>query len=94
MEDLKITKDIAIRCVLFGACKIPKVGRLFNSFSTSDLIWAERIFVKKELAKFKTPLWLCSGDGGSGGGGGGGGYGYGSGGGDGDGVIEKILKVA
>jgi hypothetical protein len=83
MELLKVTKDIAIRCVLLGACKIPKVGALASSFSFSELTWAEQIFSKKELATFKIPLWTCSGYG----------SGYGDGSGDGKDIASKILAI-
>jgi hypothetical protein len=89
MELLKVTKDLAIRCILFGSCKVPKVGSPPSDFSASELIWAERIFTPKELKIFKQPLWTLSGYGygyGSGYGDGSGyGYGYGSGYGDGSG---------
>ncbi len=63
MELLKVTKDIAIRTILFGSCTIPKVGKLINEFSFSDLIWAERLFTPEELKAFKVPLWTLSGSG-------------------------------
>ena len=81
MEPLKVTKDIATRAILFGACSIPRVGQLVSEFSTSSLIWAEKMFSLSELKAFKFPLWTFSGSGyGSGYGSGSGyGYGYGSG---------------
>jgi hypothetical protein len=91
MEILKVTKDIAIRTILFGSCTIPKVGRPVSEFSQSELIWAERIFSASELKAFDEPLWTRAGSGygdGSGYGSGSGygdGYGYGAGSGDGDG---------
>ncbi len=79
MELLKVTRDIVIRCILFGACKIPKVGDLFNAYSFSELVWAERIFSPTELKAFRVPLWVLSGYGSGYGYGDGSGYGYGSG---------------
>jgi len=87
MELLKVTKDHAIRAILFGACTIPKVDQSISSFSTDSLQWAERMFSLKELKAFEQPLWTFSGSGsgdgsgdGSGSGSGSGyGYGYGSG---------------
>ena len=75
MELLTVTKDIAARSILFGACTVPKVGALISSFSVSDLFWAERMFTALELKNFKLPLWTLSGYGS--------GYGYGNGYGDG-----------
>ena len=43
MELLKVTRDIAIRCVLFGACSIPKIGQLASDFPTSSLAWPEKL---------------------------------------------------
>ena len=79
MELLKVTKDIAIRCILFGACSIPKVGQSVSDFSVSSLSWAEKMFSLKELKAFGRPLWTFSGYGaGSGSSGYGDGYGDGS----------------
>ena len=81
-----ITKQIALKAVLFGACYTPKVGKRFSEFSTSDLVWAERLKIKNRL-----PICVLSGSGsGSGSGygsgsGSGDGYGYGNGYGDGSG---------
>ena len=75
MELLKVTKDHAIRAILFGACTIPKVDQSISSFSTDSLQWAERMFSLKELKAFGQPLWTFSGSG----------YGYGYGYGDGSG---------
>ena len=55
-----ITKEIAIRAVLFGACKIPPVGARISEFSTSDLIWAEKILTQEEKKKMTLPLWVQS----------------------------------
>ena len=63
MERLVVTKDLAIRAILYGACKVPKVGAPAREFSTADLIWAERIFEPKELKAFELPLWVLSGSG-------------------------------
>ena len=85
MELLKVTKEIAKRCILFGACSVPKVGQLVSDFSFNNLVWAEKMFTPKELKEFGLPLWIWSGyrygDGyGSGyGDGSGSGYGYGDG---------------
>jgi len=83
MELLTVTKDIAIRCVLFGACTIPKVGRKISEFGSGDLSWAERIFSLKELKSFARPLWTLAGSGS--------GSGYGSG--DGKDLCGKILTI-
>ena len=82
-----VTKDIAIRCVLFGACKVPKVGTPAKVFSFAGLAWAERMFTKAELKKVGVPLWALSGygDGYGDGDGYGNGYGYGDGDGNGNG---------
>lgn len=63
MELLKVTKDIAVRCILFGACSIPKVGEAGSDFSVSNLAWAEKMFSVKELKAFGRPLWTFSGSG-------------------------------
>ena len=89
MESLKVTKEIAIRAILCGSCKIPSVGSETKEYSSSDLQWGERLFTRDELKKLKIPLWAMSGSGsGSGygdGSGDGSGYGYGYGDGDGSG---------
>ena len=85
MELLKVTKDHAIRAILFGACTIPKVDQSISSFSTDSLQWAERMFSLKELKAFEQPLWTFSGSGDGSGDGSGSGSGYGSGSGSGDG---------
>jgi hypothetical protein len=81
MEELKITEEIAIRTILFDACKIPAVGVLVSSFSQIELIWAEKIITKAEAKSLKVPLWTLSGAGS----GVGSGVGYGDGAGDGAG---------
>ena len=91
METLKITKEIAIRAILHGACKIPKVGSLISEFSQSDLVWAEKMFL---IDDFTQPLWTLSGSGS--GSGYGSGYGSGDGSGDGDGsddIGKKVLSL-
>jgi hypothetical protein len=79
--DTKITKELALKAVLFGACRIPRVGKKIGSLSFEDLLWAERILTNKEKNDLKRPLWVLgygygydNGDYGSGSG-----YGYGSG---------------
>ena len=71
-RSLIVTKELAIRAVLFGACRIPMVGKSIKDFSQPDLIWAERILSIKERKKIGLPLWVL-------GSGYGDGYGYGSG---------------
>ena len=100
-----VTKDLAIKTVLLGACRIPQVGKSIKEFSFDDLIWAD---TKKELKEKKSlPLWTLGSYGyGSGYGygygyGSGDGSGYGSGSGDGDGsgdgsgygLINKVLNL-
>ena len=92
MENGVIDKYDVAKVILFGACldRIPKVGTNIKDFSTSDLIWAERLLPIKGFKNI-LPLWWCSGSGdgygyGSGdgyGSGSGSGYGYGYGSGDG-----------
>ena len=77
-KSLIVTKEIAVKALLFGACRIPKIGSKIEEYSQSDLIWAERLGIKlKEL------LWIKSvdgsGDGSGYGSGDGSGYGYGDG---------------
>ena len=74
-----VSRELAIKVVLHGACRIPEVGKSFSEFSTSDLIWAE----DKKIAAI--PLWVLSGYGDGYGDGSGYGYGYGDGSGYGDG---------
>jgi len=91
MDALKVTRDIALRCILFGGCKIPKVGEFFSKYSFSDLVWAERLFSTVELTAFKQPLWTFYGSGS--GYGSGYGYGYGSGYGYGQDIEKKVLAI-
>ena len=87
-----ITKDIALKVVLHGACKIPPIGKKISDMPSPDLSWVDnaKVFTQKEVKKItgsNLPLYLLSGYG-SGygyGDGSGDGYGYGSGYGDGDG---------
>ena len=75
-----VTKDMALRILLHGACEAPKIGRKISLFSTSDLVWVENkgIFEPQEVKQIsELPIWLLSGDGY--GDGDGSGYGYGSG---------------
>ena len=85
--DAVVTKDIAIRAVLAGACAVPKVGAKASTLSTEHLIWAEKLFTAEELAALPIPLWAMSGygDGYGNGDGYGDGNGYGNGYGNGDG---------
>ena len=83
MARLVVTKDIAIRAVLAGACRTPTVGSLVSSFSQSDLVWAEQLFSGEERKSFNIPLWVRSGYGSGYGHGDGYGDGYGDGSGDG-----------
>ena len=61
MEQLTVTKDIAIRAIVCGACKVPMVGTPVSYFSTYDLIWAENLFDPTELKAFRIPLWAHAG---------------------------------
>lgn len=80
MEILKVTKAIALKALLFGACKPAIVGSDVKEYSTSDLIWAEKLFTEDQLKAFEIPLWLMSGYGYRDGNDGyGEGYGYGDG---------------
>lgn len=83
-----VTKDIALRILLHGACSgsIPKVGNLISQFSTSELIWVEdrKVFTDEEIKKttgVSLPLWICSG------------YGYAYGDGYGENFTAKILEL-
>jgi len=85
-KDIIITKEIALRAVLFGACRIPKVGENIKCLSQSDLFWAEKILFPRERKALKIPLWCCGyGDGDGTGNGDGDVFGNGDGDGDGDG---------
>ena len=75
-KGLVVTKAMAAKAILFGACDAPEVGSPIDGFSTSDLIWAERL-LPMDGFKTKLPLWTMSSSGY--------GYGYGSGDGYGDG---------
>ena len=85
-----ITKDLAIKAVLHGSCRIPKVGEPISRLSTQDLIWVEEKGFVSESDKKKMgvnlPLWVLSGDGS--GSGSGSGYGDGSGSGYGYGLLK------
>ena len=63
MELLKVTRDIAIRVILFNGCEVPKVGASSSEFSQEDLLWAEQLFSKDELKEFGRPIWTFSMDG-------------------------------
>ena len=65
---MKYSKEMALKAVLHGAYKIPKIGQDISKFSSSDLIWAEKHGIITPL-KGELPLWVCSYDG----------YGYGDG---------------
>ena len=87
-----VTRELAIKAILHGACEAPEVGTPISKLSTSELIWVENAgFITLEEIKKATgvslPLWLCSGYGSGDGSGSGSGYGdgYGSGYGYGDG---------
>lgn len=69
-----VTRDMALRIALHGACFIPEIGRNVSKFNTFDLIWVEdkKIFDKAEV-KSELPLWALSVEGF------GNGYGYGYG---------------
>jgi hypothetical protein len=96
-----ITKELAIKAYLHGACRLPKIGGRVSDLSTSDLVWCEeKKFVTpldKKRMGVTLPVWVLSGYGygyGSGYGDGyGDGSGYGSGYGSGDGFkkIEELL---
>ena len=81
-----ITKEVALRVFLHGACSAPTVGAKISSFPTSSLVWVEdrKCFTANEIKKISgnnLPAWVLSGDGD----GDGYGYGYGDGDGYGDG---------
>lgn len=71
-----ITREIALRAVLCGACKVPEVGRPVSDLSQSALIWAEDAGIA-EGVKAPLPIWVLSGSG------------SGDGDGDGDGLVNK-----
>src|SRR3990167_5312582 len=56
-----VTRDMALRIALHGACFIPEIGRNVSKFNTFDLIWVEdkKIFDKAEV-KSELPLWALS----------------------------------
>lgn len=66
--DALITKELALKAILHGACELPKIGAKISSLSTSTLIWAQehslvtREEVREAIGK-DTPVWLLSGDG-------------------------------
>ena len=79
----KITKEIALKAVLLGACSLPEIGMAISKLPTSSLIWAENkgMANREEIriaTGFDLPLWVLYGDG----------DGYGDGYGDGDGSGE------
>ena len=89
-----ITKEIAVRVVLAGACRIPPIGKKISDMSTSELDWVDsrKIFSDSEVKKLTgttVPLYFLSiskdGSGYGSGYGSGSGYGDGSGYGYGDG---------
>ncbi len=41
-----ITKELAVKAILFGACRVPSVRKLISSFSQQDLIWAEKLLTE------------------------------------------------
>lgn len=61
-KELIVTKKIAAKAILFGACKVPSVGSRISEFSTSDLVWAEQMLPIKGF-ELKLPLWVLSGSG-------------------------------
>ena len=75
MHGAVLTKELAIKAILHGACGVPDIGTPISSLSTHQLIWAEdRGIIPPELTEaLGLPGWLLSGSG----------YGYGSGYGDG-----------
>ena len=92
MKQAIVTKEFAIKAILFGACRSPKIGTPINELSHSELVWAHDAFkpTSEELLEETgetTPLWARAKDGSGYGDGDGYGYGdgYGSGYGDGDG---------
>src|ERR1017187_6960815 len=87
MDLLTVTKDMAVRCILFGACYVPKIGKPISEIPVNDLIWSEKMFNPQEIKAFGVPLWALSSSGYGDGDGysDGYGYGYGSGSGSGDG---------
>ena len=91
MDLLTVTKDMAIRCILFGACYVPKIGKPVSEISTGDLIWAKKMFSDAELKAFGQPLWTFSGSGS--GYGSGYGYGYGDGYGYGVDIAKRIAAI-
>ena len=79
-----VTRELAIKAVLHGACRIPEVGQPLSEIKTEDLIWAEsKGFVTEKDKMTKLPIWVLSGSGS------GDGYGYGSGDGYGYGLLSK-----
>ena len=84
-----ITRELAIKAVLHGACRIPRVGQEISRLSTEDLIWVENIGCvtaeQKQSLGIKIPIWVLSVSGYGYGSGSGDGYGSGDGSGSGDG---------
>ena len=77
-----VTKELAIKAVLLGACAMPIIGTPISSLPQSDLIWANERGLDAESPR---PAWALSRKGSGSGYGDGYGYGYGSGSGSGDG---------
>ena len=58
----KVTKEIAVKAVLLGACKLPSVWATVSSFSFSELLWAHSAGIGEKSAN-ELPLWARSGSG-------------------------------
>src|ERR1017187_4287122 len=85
MDLLTVSKDMAVRCILFGACYVPKIGKPISEIPVNDLIWSEKMFNPQEIKDFGGPLCALSSSGYGDCYSDGYGSGYGSGSGDGDG---------
>lgn len=79
----KLTKEMVIKVVLYGACRIPEESMDIADIKQQDLIWAENNIMG--LPEFDLPVWCMSNSGFGYGNGYGYGYGYGFGNGYGDG---------
>ena len=84
---MHVTKDMAIRAILHGACSPPVVGKEISSLPQSNLIWAEErgIISPKEKAAAVLPAWALAKSGY------GDGYGDGYGSGDGYELLEELV---
>ena len=83
-KSIVVTKEMAVKAILFGACKVPEVGSRISQYTQSDLIWAEQLLPIKKVV-IDVPLWTLSGYGS--------GYGYGYGDGSGYGSGEKYKQL-